>query len=235
MKGFVSAAVVVAIVIASSLIVVSTIKPMIDEGKLYQNFNKAKQFMSELDSIMNELLYEASGAKRSVNMMVDSGSFIVSGKEDEIKFRTLLKLLEPGTVKKEGNLLITAGPFISAYEDDVDNDGDLDLVLENDAVRFAMQKIGSQSNWSFVNTTDMMVLIENKLANVTITPKSRITIDEKEESSYGYGYSELTQTGHYLVSAGIRLFMNTSYVRYEALFTLGAGQDFVELEIKHIY
>jgi hypothetical protein len=44
----------------------------------------------------------------------------------------------------------------------------------------------------------------------------------------------LTATGD-IASAGIKVFVSSASGRqYEALFTLGAGQDFVTLEIKHL-
>ena len=233
MKGIITAVFVVAMVIASSIIVISNISPMIEESQGYQSMNKAKQVMSELDAIINELIFEASGSRRSMNLIAD-GSLVVSGKEDRIKFRMDKigdsGLFEPGTKTREGNLLIVNGPFVKAYENDIDNDGYTDLVLENDAVLFAVKKFSNE----FINTSNMITIIENKLAGMNITPESKITIEEDEESSYGNGSSELTEVGSYLVTSGIRLQINTTNVKYEALFILGAGQDYVELEIRNI-
>jgi hypothetical protein len=233
MKGIITAVFVVAIVIASSLIIVSNIMPMIEENQAHQDLSKAKQVMSELDSVINELIFEARGSMRSMNIVAD-GSLVVSGKEDSIKFSMNkvgdISLYEPGTVKKEGNLLIARGPFIKAYEKDINNDGYPDLVLENDAVLFAVKKFSNE----FINTSNMIILIENKLAGLNMTPKSSITIEEDEKSSYGNGSTELTEAGSYLLTSGIKLYLNTTNVKYEALFTLGAGQDYIELEVRNI-
>ena len=230
MKGIITTVFVIAVVLASSIIVVSNIRPMIEEGQAHQSLNKAKQTMSELDAIINELIFEASGSRRSINFIAD-GMLVISGKEDRIKFRTdLLKLFEPGTKSKEGNLLIVSGPFIKAYEKDIDNDGSVDLILENDAILFAVKKFSNE----FINTSNMITIIENKLGGMNITPISKITIEEAEESSYGNGSTELTEIGSYLVTSGIKLYLNTTSVKYEALFTLGAGQDYIKLEIRNI-
>jgi hypothetical protein len=232
-KGVVTAVFIIAIVLASSVILVANIKPMIDENQAYQSLNKAKHLMSELDTIINELVFEAAGSRRSMNFVAESGSLIISGKEDKIKFRmdeAYTDIFEPGTKTEEGNLLIVNGPFIRAYEEDIDNDGSTDLVLENDAVLFAVKKFTDE----FINTSTMITRIENKLAGMNITPKGKITIAESEESSYGNGSTELTETGSYILTAGIRLCLNTTTLSYDALFTLGAGQDYVELEIRKI-
>ena len=236
MSSLLSATIAVSIVIASSLIVLNAISPTLEEGKMLQSFNNAKQVMGTIDTTMNELIFEATGSKRSIDLTIDQGELIVSGKEDSIKLRLKdMELIEPGTRVEEGRIVISSGPAINAYEADVDNDGNTDLVLENDAVLFAVKKYGSPSSPEFINTSGMISLMRNKDLGVDIVPKSGIFIDEKTNSSYGYGYTELTQEGRDLPSSGIRLLMNSeANITYEALFTLGAGNDFVELEIKHI-
>ena len=69
---------------------------------------------------------------------------------------------------------------------------------------------------------------------MNITPTSKIRIEGAEESSYGNGSTELTEIGSYLVTSGIKLYLNTTSVKYEALFTLGAGQDYITLEIRNV-
>ena len=176
MKGIVTAVFVIAVVLASSIIIVSNIRPMIEESQAYQGLNKAKQIMSELDVIINELIFEASGSRRSMNLIAD-GTLVISEKEDSVKFRMDridTSIFEPGTKTKEGNLLIVVGPFIKAYEKDINNDGSIDLVLENDAVLFAVKKFNDE----FINTSNMITSVENKLAGINITPKSKIVIED---------------------------------------------------------
>ena len=231
MKGLITAVFIVAIVLASSLIILATIGPLIEENQAYQSLNKAKHAMSELDAVINELIFEAAGSRRSMNFASD-GTLLVADEEDSIKLRMSIGvgIFEPGTKVKEGNLLIVNGPFMDAYEDDINNDGYTDLVLENDAVLFAVRKFSNE----FINTSSMITRIDNKLASVNITPESRITIGELDESSYGNGTTELTETGSYLLSSGISIHLNTTAFEYEVLFTLGAGQDYIEMEIVRI-
>ena len=88
MKGsLLSATIAISIVIASSVIVLNVISSTIDEGKALQSFKSAKQTMEEIDTTMSELIFEATGAKRSMEIDIDEGELIVSGSEDKIKFR----------------------------------------------------------------------------------------------------------------------------------------------------
>ena len=237
-KGVVIEAVVaIAIVITSSVIVVNLLSSSFDESKTYDNLNKAKESMSFIDSVIRELAVEAPGARRTINILSDFGTFSVDGESDSIKFfmESPVSIIESGTSVQEGNLIMTSGPTMSAYERDVDNDGITDLVLENEAVLFAMKKIGSPSNITSINTTSIFTMIRNKRANVNITPITYIYVDDMLNTSTGNGFTELSEKGTSIQSASIRVYVNSSGTKeYDAVFTLRSAQDFAELEIKNI-
>ena len=107
------------------------------------------------------------------------------------------------------------------------------MVLENDAVLFAVKKLGNATSWATVNTTNIIPLIRNKRSNVNVTPISGIFIGDIANTSYGNGYSELTRAGT-VQESSIHVLVNSSSFRYDALFTLRSAQDFVELEVKNI-
>jgi len=183
------------------------------------------------------LSVEAPGAKRTVRVISDFGTFDVAGKEDRFKFRlsSEQKIYEPGTIIREGNYIISSGTSMKAYESDIDSDGSTDLVLENDAVIFAVRKVGNASSQVSINTTNIIPYIRNKRSGVAITPISGIFIADDVNSSSGTGFSELTRAGQTLQDSSIRVLVNsTAATQYEALFTLRSAQDFVELEIKNI-
>lgn len=233
----ISVAIAVAIVVASTVMVLSVITPTLEQGKAYQSLNKAKQVASSVDAVVRELAYEAPGAKRNVKVQADFGSVEVSGREDKIIFRvdSQVPLFEAGTAVKEGNMLITSGPVMRAYDADVNGDSNVELALENDELLFSMKKIGTPVNWSAINTTTVIPFIKNKLAGVNVTPVAGLFINDLTNTSYGIGYTEITRYGNDIGSSSIRMFMNsTGEYQYEALFSLIAGQDFVTLEIKHI-
>ena len=240
MSVFVSIVIVIAIVLVSTTMVVNVINPLLEKGKDYQAFNEAKQTMTMVDLVIDELIFEAPGAMRTIELSSTGGDFIVSGKEDNIKFRldTGTALMDPGTRTKEGDMLIVSGPLLRVYEQDIDGDGATDFILENDDVLFAMKKLVNETNPGspvFVNTTNIISLMKVKDLNINITPVTKIVADGRENSSYGYGYTELIGEGIYPTTAGIRLVMNsTAGINYEALFTLGPGQDFIELKIARV-
>ncbi|MBI4896074.1 MAG: hypothetical protein HY832_00815 [Candidatus Aenigmarchaeota archaeon] len=238
MKGaLLEGIIVIAIILASTTIVLNVINPAIDEGKSYQRFNEARQTMNAIDAAIRNVLYEAPGSRRTVQVNLRDSHLIVSGKDDEIRMEIPgVSLLEPGSQTKEGNVRIISGPWLTATEQDIDNDATTDLVLENEAIIFAVKKIGTPSSYATVNTSSLISLISNKLASVNVTPVSGIMIDGDRASLTGTGYTELSKTGTSLQSASVHVYMNSTAtgVSYEALFTLRAGADFVELEVKRV-
>ncbi|MBI2971523.1 MAG: hypothetical protein HYY37_03870 [Candidatus Aenigmarchaeota archaeon] len=237
-KGSVVTAVVaVAIIVTSSLVVINTINPTLEQGQAYTDLAKAKEVMTVVDSVVRELAFEAPGARRSVRVSADAGVFEVSGSEDSLKLRLEQKaeVLAAGTAVREGNMLITSGSAMKAYEGDINSDGTTDLVMENDAVLFAVRKVGTAGSWSSINLTSIITRIGNKRGHVNATPIVAIYIEDIANTTYGTGYTQLTSTGSSLQSAGIKIFVNsTGGTEYEALFTLRADQDFLEMEVKNV-
>jgi hypothetical protein len=236
MKGdLIAGALSVAIIIASTIIVVNTISPLIRSGQVEQSFNDAKQVLTSIDSVANEIMTEAPGSKRSINFNLQKGKLIVNGREDKIKIRIEdVDILEAGITIEESNILISGGAKINSYESDIEGDGDTDLVLENAAVLFAVQKIGSPSAYATLNTSTMITQIKNIRTGINITPSSGIFINDMTNTSYGNGFTEMTQVSD-ADSRGIRVFVNSSSgMQYEALFTLQAAKDFVDLQVKRI-
>lgn len=236
-KGQVGAVIAIGIVVASSIIVYNALTATVDESKVYQQFNNAKQMMVLIDSTIKEMLYEAPGAMRVLRLDAGEGIFTVAGKEDSIKYQLeKLNLLEPGTRTREGNMIIQSGANMKAYESDINSDGYTELVLENDALLFAVSKIGEPKNHTFVNTTSMIKLMRNKITNTDVMPTSGIFINDFYNSSYGTGYTELTSLSSDAQSAGIHVYVDSqSGIKYDALFTLTVGMDYVEMRVSNIY
>jgi len=139
--------------------------------------------------------------------------------------------------KQEGNILISSGAAMSAYESDIDGDGNTDLVLENGVMLFAVKKLGTPSSHVVANTTDMIVLMRNKALDINVSyPRSGVFINDKQNTAYGVGYTELTKFGINIASSSIHLYVNATQanVAYDVSFSLGASQDFIEMHATRV-
>jgi hypothetical protein len=238
MKGLaeIGVALTVAIVVGSTIIVLNTLGPVVNEGKSSQAFTNAKNSLALVDRSIQQLMLESVGARRQIDLDTGDGTFIVSGTEEKIKIRLEgYKLLQPGTSVQEGNILIQSGGGVDAYERDVDGDGSMDLVLKNNILSFAVKKLGNSTNNVSINTTNIITQIFNNRTGTSIRPGSGIYINDILESSYGSGYTALSRQGTNLGETSIILYMKSDAgIDYEALFTLAPGYDFIEMEVKNI-
>lgn len=236
MKGLMDKIIVFAIIVISTILIVNNVTPLVEEGQNLQRITDAKQILKVVDTVANQLSVESTGAQRAISINLPENSrLIFSGTEDKIKINLggidVFKIA--GRIEEE-NIVIEGGGTLDAYESDIDSDGDTDLVIENPAVLFAVQKLGNQDNHIFVNTTNFITLIKNKRQNINMVPRSGIFINENSTSSYGFGYTMLSPT-RTAQSASILLRLNsTANITYDALFTLSAGMDFVEMEVRNV-
>lgn len=235
MRGLISEILILIVTIASTVLVLNAAGPILEEGRTGQAVNDAKQILKTVDSVINQLAFESAGAKRSINIDLKEGRFIFSGRDDRIKIRIEnTGLIKPSVRVEDEKIIFQSGSALDIYEADILNDGQTDLVLENSFVLFAIKKLGNSSEHVFINTSTLITQIRNKVQGIDIEPRSGIFINDDEKTSYGYGYTEMSlpinqQTG------SVVLHMNsTKGIQYDAIFTLAASADFIELEVKHI-
>lgn len=218
---------IVAITIISGVLIINNVLPTIQEGKDIQAFTDAKQTLKAVDAMVNQLMLEAPGSRRSIDVNLPKGRFVFSGTEDKIAIKLEdTTLLQPGVRIEEEGVSIQGGGTVTA------TDNGTDFVLENSAVLFSIKKIGSSGSYATLNTSNMITAIRNKRSGITIVPASGIFINDTAASSVGNGYTELGPSG--LQTAAINVHMNSSVTQYDAIFTLAAANDFVKLEVKNI-
>lgn len=230
-QTLISTAFVALIILVTTILVISVAMPLLNTAKDTQKFNDAKQTISSIDRVLSDLATESQGSRREIRVDVGENKLEINSREDTLKIKIEQpQPLEENTRVQEGNIVISSGRFVKGYESDIDSDGDTDLVLENDAIIFAINKSSS-----YINTTNFITMMKNKNLNVNIIPRSGIFVNNLENSSYGIGTLELTEKGDFLPSSAIRAVLNsTGNIRYEAIFTLTDGMDFVELEVKQL-
>lgn len=231
MKGLTTAAITIAILVAGTIVVATVAFPIVEKSQSVQRYNDAKEFMQTLNRVIEELSIEADGAKRVITEDVD-GELIVEGAANRLRLKvpSNIEILDPGS-RKENDMTIVSGAYIRAYEGDANNDGSTDLILENDALLFAVKKLGDAANFTQIDTSNIISMIKNKRSGTNIVPISRITINEKRASSSGNGFTDLLQKGDILNSGSIRVTVNSSTALYEGIFTLSTDMDFVEFSV----
>lgn len=238
MSVLVSFVMIVAISIVAISIVLSIGLPAIERAKDAALINEAKNIMQSIDSTARQVLFEGNGAQRVFSISSTGGDYFAEKATDRIIFKlnSISNLIDPGTSKKEGNLIISAGTDVKASEYDANSDGTSELVLENSRILFAVKKIGNSSSYAAVNNSQLVKLIQLKENSLNITPSDSSTIlDNSLLSVNGTGYTQLSQTGDLLREASIKTYIESnSGANYEIWYTLRSNADFILQEIKNI-
>lgn len=229
---------VTAIIIVAISVVLSIGLPAIDRAKEAALISEAKNIMQSIDSAARQVLFEGNGAQRVFSISSTGGDYFSEKSTDRILFKlnSISGVIDPGTYKKEGNLIISAGTDVKASEYDANSDGTNELVLENSRILFAVKKIGNSSNYAVMNNSQLVKLIQLKENSLNITPSDSSTIiDNSLLSVNGTGYTQLMQTGDLLREASIKAYIQSdSGANYEIWYTLRSNADFVLEEVKNI-
>lgn len=242
MKKAVSAIISFVLIVAISIVAISTVlligTPAIDKAKDAALISEAKNIMQAIDSAARQVLLEGAGAQRVFSITSTGGDYFAEKDTDTIKFRldSVSGVIDPGTYKKEGNLIVSAGTDVKASEYDADSDGTSELVLENSRILFAVKKIGSPSSYAAVNNSQLVKLIRLKENNMNITPiDSGTVVDNDLSSRNGTGYTQLAQSGDLLREASVKAYIESNAgVNYEIWYTLRSNADFVLQEVRNV-
>ncbi len=234
----IGAVIIISITITSIVLVLLIGLPAIDRGKESAILQEATQNMKLIDNLIREVASEGIGALRSATLKVSGGQYFVNEKANDVEFLLLSKtgILQPGTIVKDGNVLLTVGGIAKASIYDLDNDGTNDLVLENQYLRVGILNNGTASSYSTINTSRLVKVINWKTTNTNVTTvDSRIVLDDFTDTSIGNGYTELIASGNNLPKAEAVAHVNTTIVKYDVVYTLHAAADFVIVKIQNAY
>lgn len=218
--------------------------PTIDRAKQSATINEAMQNMKTLDNIIREVASEGKGSFRTLQMRVIDGEYKINQKTNTIEYTYIIKsgIIESGTFFKEGNVFIAAGTNARATTYDLDRDGTADMVLENEIMRVALLSNATAGN--VINTSKAVKFFNLKEtgANITIND-SRILIDNRTESYYGRGFTELVREGDNLAAAEAVIHINSTNITsgsapanfsYDVVYSLRSGADFLVVKIQNI-
>ncbi len=123
----VSAVIIIAVSIVAIAIVLAIGLPALDRAKEAMLISEAKDIMQAIDNAVREVIFEGQGSQRLIQIVSSGGDYFVEAAKDQIVFKLLSisNVISPGTYRKEGNIIISAGTDVKAYEKDYLNDSSL--------------------------------------------------------------------------------------------------------------
>ncbi|MEM5834725.1 MAG: hypothetical protein QXQ69_02660 [Candidatus Aenigmatarchaeota archaeon] len=227
---------VIMIVVSGITLVLLIGMPTIEKARESLVINEAWENLRLMSQSIEEVATEGLGSLRTLSIKVTDGEYKINEKTNCIDFYYSPKnyRLEPVFLKNE-NIIFIPGKNAIVREYDLDNDGNQEIILENEFLRVAIEKKGSKEAPELINTSKLIKLIYFKPSDASLIPSdTSIFIDDREESSYGYGYSQALDPGKNSGKAEAIVYLNTTYASYQILYTLYSGADFLTVKILNV-
>ncbi len=224
----ISAAILTAIIVSAIAIVISIGLPAIDRSQEALLLSEAKNVLTTMDDAIRNVLIEGRGSSRVVPVAVSGGEYFVRSDAEDIFFRMTKRssIAERGIYKKEGNFFISTGADVKAY------DNGTTYVMENPRILVSINKTGSSTSYSEMNTSNLISKIRIKDLAIEMTPvNSTVYINNATGTYLGVGYTQLLSYGSNLRDATVKAYIE-SPDRYEIHYTLRSNADFLLVEVK---
>jgi len=233
--SIISGVIFLALTITATAIVYQAGIPLVQKLQDSASVDKMKATLSDLDSVISEVAAEGRGSKRTVYISSDPGKLVINGSTDTITWELDAEtpIISPRTRQTFGNLIVGSNlntkvsegtydritPAVDAY------------ILENSHLIVYVNRSGSVSGSVPIKTSSLVFAIYNKdLNSWWDNPIHDITIDSKDSSRAGLGYTSAEEIGENLPFGKVTAHLTTNYVNYDIHIILESGADFITIE-----
>ena len=230
--ALISGVIFIAFILVTTFIVYETGYPVLEKMKCSATTEKMKSSFVKLDKIIQDSL-GGRGARRIVGLNIEDGRLYIDKDNDIIywKYECDQAIYSPRVKQRIGNVVFGSNLEAKAYEGKCD--GVDAYILENEHIKACFRKIGSEGNNVYYNTSQILIAVFQK----DFTPARRmpltrleILLDENINTSKGYGYTKLVESGEYLPYGEVIAYMNSvEGIEYYIYFTLESGADFITI------
>jgi hypothetical protein len=197
----------------------------------------AEKELRSMDRLIRDTIRGGLNVSRDYKISV-TGKIDIIPEEDALQYKKNVdaNIFEYLSRKLTKNIITISGADVSCYEQDANNDGNLDFVLEDTYVKFALQKVSKASPMPDIDTKDNIILMMEKTYNTTINlTNSSIVINDNLTTSYGTGYSEILRSGRNVPECTVHFYVNsTEGTDYDIYYKLYAGADFLAIDVRNI-
>lgn len=229
-------AILYTLIITSVIIMIIKIGgPIIDNMKDKTSVSNAKSTMISLDTVINEVANEGEGSQRIVPVEIKNGKITIKNDEISWELKTKTDVMESRSDQNFGNLKISSNSNVKTIE--TDTSYIMETSIEGDVFNLSIKKIGSETNFSSLNTSELIEGVWYKGEKLNGTFK--FTINDDIDTETGNGYTMMIPSGdnNNLGKASVIAHINSTSVEfkeYELEFTLESFADFFTVEIKKI-
>ncbi len=219
--------------------------PLVSDLQDAAAVDQAQNFLSQLDSTIQQVAREGEGSARSISLQFKRGEYILDEANNEIRYEieTGAEIISPHSTRKIGNLVLSAEADASVKDTSI---GGVDCYLmENEYLEACIKKISeSAADDETRNVEDMLIYLHNKDLNTNwTTPSTRngnltVYLSEDETTADGSIWTSAPEirgnlgvaevVAHVEVGSGSSL----SGLDYKVRYQLLSGADFLQIKVE---
>lgn len=207
------------------IIVLNAGIPIIEGMKDKSTYTKTKDLMENIDSQIESVASEGIGSQKIVPIELIDGELKIVDNTLSWKFQTDQKIIEPRTKIQQGNLIISANADVTSQEIG------RYYYLKNSLIEVNISKFCNETRWCPIDTKKLLNWIKHD--NDTLTGNFSFMVNRDENTTFGTGYTKISEIGKNLGKASVITHVNSSNVEYDLVLTLESYADFITVNIEN--
>lgn len=228
-----TSAIYIGVTVSAISVAISAGVPALENMQDAASIRQAQQFMHQLDQNVQTVVSEGEGSTRTVSGEFDRGRMYFDNDTETLiyELETDADVISPQTATRDGNVILSSSANVQVNETSID--GTDCYMMENDHIRACIKKIGSQSSYDNITTSELLTLYEFKDNNRQLDANLTVELNEESDTSHGTGYTT-AETGEFIGTGEVKATISSEYgFTYDILFRLPTGADFLQVDVQN--
>ncbi len=228
---WISAVLFILIISLVMVLVLEAITPIIESMRDKSVFVRERDSMLSVGQYIRDVSVEGQGSQRVVPIEIQKGGLLIADNSLAWSMETEANILEPRAVSRMGDLTLTLNGDVKAYETNTS------IALENSYVKFVFNRTGTESNYSALITTGLILNASFKKSGSWVTvnsPGYDFYVNDQTATRAGNGYTKLVEAGNSMGSGSVIAHINSSEAEYDLTFTLEARADYMRVKVTNL-
>lgn len=231
-----TAALYIGITIAAISAALTVGVPALENMQEASSIRKARTFMQDLDSAVQEVVSEGEGSTRTLQVNFDRGRLYFENETDSIVYelQTDAQVISPQSSQRFGNVILSSNADVTVENETI---GGVDCyMMRNEHIEACIKNIGSSDNYQPINTSELLVTYNFTDPN----PDKRfggnmsVKLNGVDSTSYGDGFTQPERFGTFLGSGKVKATVTSDYgYTYDVIFALPTGSDFLKIDVQN--
>lgn len=246
MKGasqIITAALYVGISIAAVTTAVTVGQPAIDNMRDAAAISRSQDFMQELDSKVQQVAAEGQGSSRTLTISIDRGELLFNEEANALVYQIQsdANVISPQTSRRTGNVMLSSNANVEIYNVSQGSEdappgysGPPCYMMENDHIKACIKKVGSTSNTTSINSSELLTFYKFRDGNKTFDGNLSVMLNGVPSTGSGTGYTQIDSYGYFIGTGRVKAhIVSGNGFTYDIIFELPTGADFLKVDVQN--